>query len=318
MITNPRDGAIWNAGFSNTSRGPYIGELQVDLVCCQQAENLRAPPSRVADSQFVVIGIAGFCCQRQRQCIGVEIGLNDQQFQPMRAWSPLLVGSHSHLFFQLVQPPTLPPTPLPTPLPTPSPTPSLQQPATPSSTVTSTNSTVLTPVQTTVPTTMTSRSVVQVESTTISTMAPSNSTATTTVMTVVATTTSEDNSALIGGIVGGIVALLLIVGVIAFFVARSRRNSAGNFHPANRDDDSLASAPAPSSSTYGAIGTDGIKVGNYANSTMVTASEQSDGGTPRDQYLGLSKVNNNNNNDYIGLRQVASPKPAPYGDLEKK
>jgi hypothetical protein len=149
-------------------------------------------------------------------------------------------------------------------------------------------------------------------------MAPSNSTTTTEVMTVVATK-SEDNSALIGGIVGGIIALLVIGGVIAFLVARSRRNSAGNFHSANRDDDSMASVPAPSSSTYDSIGNrsrDGdVTVGTYANSTLVTASEQSDGGTPRDQYVGLSKVNNNNNNDYIGLRQVASPKPAPYADL---
>ena len=41
---------------------------------------------------------------------------------------------------------------------------------------------------------------------------------------VVPSTDAESNDALIGGIVGGIVALLLVVGLIAFLVARSRRN----------------------------------------------------------------------------------------------
>jgi hypothetical protein len=36
--------------------------------------------------------------------------------------------------------------------------------------------------------------------------------------------TSDDNTALIGGIVGGIAALLLVGGLIAFLVARNRRN----------------------------------------------------------------------------------------------
>jgi hypothetical protein len=38
----------------------------------------------------------------------------------------------------------------------------------------------------------------------------------------------DDNSALIGGIVGGVVGLLLIGGLIAFLVVRSRRTAAGN------------------------------------------------------------------------------------------
>jgi hypothetical protein len=42
-----------------------------------------------------------------------------------------------------------------------------------------------------------------------------------------------DNAALIGGIVGGVVALLLIGGLIAFLVARSRRRG-GNGEPNNK------------------------------------------------------------------------------------
>jgi cell division protein FtsN len=37
---------------------------------------------------------------------------------------------------------------------------------------------------------------------------------------------SYDNSALIGGVVGGVVALLIVVGVIAFIVIRSRKAKA--------------------------------------------------------------------------------------------
>jgi hypothetical protein len=39
---------------------------------------------------------------------------------------------------------------------------------------------------------------------------------------------SEDNGALIGGIVGGIIALLLVGGLVAFLVARSRRHGEPN------------------------------------------------------------------------------------------
>jgi hypothetical protein len=45
------------------------------------------------------------------------------------------------------------------------------------------------------------------------------------------TEASNDNAALIGGIVGGVVALLLIGGLIAFLVARSRRREKD--HPNN-------------------------------------------------------------------------------------
>jgi uncharacterized membrane protein len=37
----------------------------------------------------------------------------------------------------------------------------------------------------------------------------------------------EDNAALIGGIVGGVVALLVVGGLIAYLVARSRRRGKG-------------------------------------------------------------------------------------------
>jgi hypothetical protein len=52
----------------------------------------------------------------------------------------------------------------------------------------------------------------------------------------------DSNAALIGGIVGGIVALLLVVGLIAFFVARSRRN-------VNHG----TTAPPTAQSTYGRL-----------------------------------------------------------------
>jgi hypothetical protein len=55
----------------------------------------------------------------------------------------------------------------------------------------------------------------------------------------------DDNAALIGGIVGGIVALLLVGGLIAFLVARSRRSH-------NHEDNSNSNAIALPSSTTAA------------------------------------------------------------------
>jgi hypothetical protein len=56
----------------------------------------------------------------------------------------------------------------------------------------------------------------------------------------------EDNTALIGGIVGGIIALLLIVGVIAYIVARKRKAKADTIDDGDGAH-SLQPSPAPNS-----------------------------------------------------------------------
>jgi hypothetical protein len=75
----------------------------------------------------------------------------------------------------------------------------------------------------------------------------------------VATSSSDaqppDNAALIGGIVGGVVALILVVGVVTFLVARSRRrgngepNSNAALQSVRHNSDSGAGA-APRGSNY--------------------------------------------------------------------
>lgn len=65
---------------------------------------------------------------------------------------------------------------------------------------------------------------------------------------------SSDIAALIGGVVGGIVALLLLIGIIAFFVLRSRSrhsNQRNNDAGENDLDDAATMEVLPASSTRG-------------------------------------------------------------------
>lgn len=104
------------------------------------------------------------------------------------------------------------------------------------------------------------------------------------------TQSSNGNISLIGGIVGGVVALLLIVGVIAFFVvARNRRNSA---RPANQNDVALASAHVrASSSHYGKFNAEPVASG-YCSS-------------PPSNYDDPSVLANNISSNYV----IVSTKP---------
>jgi hypothetical protein len=62
-------------------------------------------------------------------------------------------------------------------------------------------------------------------------------------------TEPDSNAALIGGIVGGMAALILIVGLIAFIVLRSRRSSN---HP---DNNNAMTSTTPTPSNYDRIPT---------------------------------------------------------------
>jgi hypothetical protein len=70
---------------------------------------------------------------------------------------------------------------------------------------------------------------------------------------------SNDNAALIGGIVGGVVALLLVGGLIAFFVARNRRQRKGEptkgaMLQSVRPTNNGVNMPNSPESNYGIIG----------------------------------------------------------------
>jgi beta-lactamase regulating signal transducer with metallopeptidase domain len=71
---------------------------------------------------------------------------------------------------------------------------------------------------------------------------------------------SNDNAALIGGIVGGIVALLLVGGLIAFLVARNRRNA--NEQDNNKAMTNTTAASPAVSSNYDRIPT---KISNFSD-----------------------------------------------------
>jgi hypothetical protein len=89
------------------------------------------------------------------------------------------------------------------------------------------------------------------------------------------TSTSEpdSNAALIGGIVGGIVALLLIGGLIAFLVARSRRNL--NHH----DNAIQITSTTPTQNNYNRIG---IPKNNYNDRIQASSRQNYDSLTPRE------------------------------------
>jgi hypothetical protein len=78
---------------------------------------------------------------------------------------------------------------------------------------------------------------------------------------------SNDNAALIGGIVGGVVALLLVGGLIAFLVARNRRN-------ANQQDNNIAMTNTTATSTASNYDRIPTKINNYNDRVGIDASSR--------------------------------------------
>jgi hypothetical protein len=98
----------------------------------------------------------------------------------------------------------------------------------------------------------------------------------TTLVAVPETQPSDDNIALIGGIVGGIVALILIVGVIAFIVARNRKAKESQGHSLQSSPPAPGSALVqPSNSNYDRINIQPTSNSNYAARAVESPTQPS-------------------------------------------